>query len=151
MLKAHIESDLKEAMKSGDEARRSTLRMLIAAIQNKEIELVKKDEGLSDNEVMAVIRSEVKKRKDAAEEFTKGGRAEMADNETREAGILAAYLPAEMSDEELDRLVDEAVLAAGSVSQKDFGQIMKALVPLVKGRASGDRVSGAVRSRLQDA
>jgi uncharacterized protein YqeY len=149
MLKQKIESDLKEAMKSGDEARRSTLRMLIASIQNKEIELMKKEAGLSDEEAMGVIRSEVKKRKDAAGEFTKGGRDDMAVKETAEAAILSDYLPAEMANDELVRLVNEAIQTTGAVSEKDFGSVMKALMPMVKGRAGGDRISNAVRARLQ--
>ncbi len=149
MLKQKIESDLKEAMKSGDEARRSTLRMLIASMRNKEIELMKKESGLLDEEILGVIRSEVKKRKDAAEEFTKGGREDMAAKETNEASLLSEYLPAEMTDNELKQMGQDAIQTTGAVTEKDFGNVMKILMPLVKGRASGDRISSAVRARLQ--
>ena len=143
MLKQKIADDLKEAMRAGDELRRSVLRMLISSIQNKEIELQKKDTGLADEEVLQVIRSEVKKRKDAAAEFKAAAREEMATRELEEGKLLEQYLPPEISDEELLRIVE-----TGATSVAEFGTIMKAVMPSLKGRASGDRISAAVREVL---
>ena len=149
MLKQQIGSDLKEAMKQKDALRVSALRMLVAAVQNKEIGLMKKDTGLSDDELLQVIRSEVKKRKEAAGEFEKGGRGEMAKKEKEEAEILEAYLPAELSDDELEDLVRKAAEEQGASSAKDFGAVMKAAMALVEGRAAGNRVAEAVKKYLR--
>src|SRR3989344_7721897 len=140
MLKQRIESDLKEAMKQKDELRTSTLRMLLAAVQNKEISLTKKDEGLSEEEFLQVIRSEVKKRKEAAEGFEKGGRAEMSEKEQKEAKILEVYLPAELSEEDLDSIVKNVMTEQGVSSEKEFGTVMKGVMAVVQGRAAGNRV-----------
>jgi len=148
MLKQKIADDLKEAMRAGDELRRSVLRMLISSIQNKEIELQKKDTGLADEEVLQVIRSEVKKRKDAAAEFKAAAREEMATRELEEGKLLEQYLPPEISDEELLRIVEKGVEETGATSVAEFGTIMKAVMPSLKGRASGDRISAAVREVL---
>src|SRR3989344_2010932 len=102
MLHQKISEDLKQSMKDKDALRTSTLRMLLAAIKNKEISLTKKDTGLSEDELLQVIRLEVKKRKEAAEGFEKGGRAEMSEKEKKEGEILEAYFPSEPFDTELD-------------------------------------------------
>jgi uncharacterized protein len=139
-----ISGDLKEAMKNKDELRMSVLRMLLSAVYNKEISLGKKETGLSEEEFQQVLRSEAKKRKEAAEEFENGGRAELAEKERSEADILGTYLPAEMPNEELRALVKRAV----SGSEHTFGAGMKAAMAEVKGRASGERVSAMVREML---
>ena len=149
MPRQQISDNLKEAMKQKDALRVSTLRMLLAAIQNKEIQLTKKDTGLSEDELLQVIRSEVKKRKEAAAEFEKGKRGEMADQERREAEILEAYLPLELSDEELAAVVEKAIADCGASLPKDFGVVMKAAMTVVEGRAAGNRVAEAVRKSLQ--
>lgn len=149
MLKQRIEVDLKAAMKSRDELRLSTLRMLLAAIQNKEISLLKKDDGLSDDEVLQAIRGEVKKRKEAASEFAKGGRAEMAEKEVKEAVLLEAYLPAELTDEELLDMVEKKVREIGASSEKEFGSVVKAVLLVLEGRAAGERVVQAVKKALR--
>ncbi|TSC73290.1 MAG: hypothetical protein G01um101470_179 [Parcubacteria group bacterium Gr01-1014_70] len=150
MLHHTISEDLKEAMKSHDELRVSTLRMLIAAIRNKEISLIKKDSGLSETELLHVIRSEVKKRKEAAEGFEKGGRREMADKENKEAVILEAYLPAELGEKELLGMVREKIAELGvEHSDRNFGVIMKAVLSAVDGRAAGERVALAVKQVLR--
>ncbi|OGZ56214.1 MAG: hypothetical protein A3H64_01250 [Candidatus Ryanbacteria bacterium RIFCSPLOWO2_02_FULL_45_11c] len=150
MLKQRIESDLKEAMKQKDELRTSTLRMLLAAVQNKEISLTKKDEGLSEEEFLQVIRSEVKKRKEAAEGFEKGGRTELSEKEKKEAEILEIYLPAELSEEELNVIVKQVMRDLGASSEKDFGAVMKGVMTAVLGRAGGNRVADAVKRYLRD-
>ena len=148
MLKEKIVSDLTAAMKQGDAAKRSTLRMLLAAVHNMEIDRRKKDVGLSDEEVVEVIRSEVKKRHDAAQEFEKGGRGERAEEERAEAAILSLYLPPDLPEQDLMRIVEEGVRAADAHTEHDFGSVMKQVMPLLKGRTSGDRISTAVRAVL---
>ena len=149
MLKQRIESDLKVAMKSRDELVTSTLRMLVAAIRNKEISVLKKDSGLTDEEITQVIRTEVKKRKEAVEGFKKGGRSEMAEKEKAEEVILEVYLPAEIGDEELLRIVSDKVEELGiEHREQNFGIVMRAVVAMVKGRATGERVAEAVKKTL---
>ena len=145
-----ISEDLKQAMKNHDELRVSTLRMVLAAVQNKEISLAKKEEGLSDEEFLQVVRSEVKKRKEAAEGFEKGGRAALSEKEKKEGGILEAYLPAELSEEELENIVKNSIAQQGLSSQKDFGAVMKNIMTAVEGRAAGNRVADAVKKSLRN-
>ena len=147
-LKQKIAEDQKNALKSGDKETLSVLRMLSAAIGNKEIELRKKDIGLSDEEVFSVISSEAKKRKDAIEEYKKAGRDDSAKKEEFEMGVLKKYLPPEISDEDLVRIVRDGIRETGAISQADFSKVMKTIMPTLKGKASGDRVSNAVKAEL---
>ncbi len=140
-LMGTLRDDLKTALKGGDAFRSSTLRMAIAAALNKAIQLLKKDIGLSDEEVAEVVRVEVKKRKDAAAEFAKGGREDLAEKEMKEAGILSVYLPPEMADEEVERVIKEGIRETGATTKADFGKVMKTVMPVLKGKASGDRIS----------
>ncbi len=146
MLKEKIQADAKAAMKAKDELRLSVLRLLSSAIHNREIE---KHGELTEEEIVAAIRSELKKRKDAAEQFLKGGRKELADKEAAEAKILETYLPGELPDEEIEKVAREAIAILGEVTQKDFGRVMGEVMKRVKGQASGDRISAAVRKFLQ--
>lgn len=152
-----IKEDLKEAMKKGEATRTSTIRMLLSAIHNKEIELGKKEIGLSDEEIMDAIRSESKKRQDAILGFEKGNRPELAEQEKDELAILESYLPSEISDEELLVMVKKGITdalgrsptgEAGATSAADFGKAMKILSPLLKGKASGSRIASAVKKEL---
>lgn len=145
MLKDKIKEDLKDALKQRNAVSSSTLKMLWAAIINKEIELNKKAEGLSDEEILSVIRSEVKKRQDSIDAYLKGGRPELADNEKKEQELLKTYLPADLMDEEIEKIVKEAL---GESEKKDFGAIMKVVVAKTKGRADGQRVSKKVKEAL---
>jgi len=147
-LKERINSDLKEALKSGDAFRRSVLGMLKSAIQNKEIEKKKKEEGLTEMETQEVIRSETKKRLDSASTFRKAGEEKRAKSEEAEAEILKKYLPPEASDEDVKKAVEQAIAQAGSKSKKDFGKIMGEVMKRIKGQASGDRVSKAVKEAM---
>lgn len=151
MLQQKLHEDLKQAMKQKDALCVSTLRMLISAIRNKEISLIKKDTGLSEDETLQVIRTEVKQRKEAAAEFEKGGRPELAKKELSEATLLEAYLPVELSDDELRLKAEAAVRESGVHSEKDFGKVMKLVMPSVQGRASGQRVMHAVKDVLRNA
>ena len=149
-MKERITVDLKEAMKAKDELRLSVLRMLNAAIKNAEIG---KRQGssqpeLTDEEILKTIASEMKKRKDAAEGFTTGGKIESAQKELAEARILEAYLPTQLTDEEIDQHVKAVVAELMNITEKDFGKVMKEVMGKVQGQASGDRVSAAVKKAL---
>ncbi|MBI2023379.1 GatB/YqeY domain-containing protein [Candidatus Giovannonibacteria bacterium] len=147
-LKQKISDDIKEAMIKKEAVKLSTLRMLSASITNKEISLLKKDVGLSDEEVVEVLSTEANRRKDAIAEFTKGGRGDLADKEAEELEILKTYLPPEISDDELLRIIKDGIRETGAVSEKEFGKVMKIIMPALKGRASGDRISGKLREEL---
>lgn len=147
-LKQHIQSDLIHSLKQKNAEKLSTLRMLSAAITNKEIELRKKDVGLSDEEIIEVIQSEVKKRKDAIEEFKKGKREDLAHKEEGELSVLSFYLPPEMSDEEMSARVLEGIREANAKGPSDFGNVMKVIMPVLKGKASGDRITAIVKAKL---
>ncbi len=147
-LKDKIAEDQKNSLKEGDTLRLSTLRMLSAAVANKEIELRKKDVGLSDQEILGVISSEAKKRKDAAEGYRTGAREELAQKEEAELKILQSYLPPEISEEDLRRIIKDGIREAGAVNQQDFAKVMKVIMPTLKGKASGDRISGALKEEL---
>ncbi|MDO8581471.1 MAG: GatB/YqeY domain-containing protein [bacterium] len=145
-IKEKIQVDLIAAMKKKEELKLSTLRMLISAIRNKEIE--KRPVVLTDDDVLAVVASEVKKRADAITDYTKGERPELAQKEQSEKKFLEIYLPAQLSDTELATLVDAAIKESGATTQKDFGAVMKALMPKVKGKAPGNKISDCVKQRL---
>lgn len=148
MLKKKLEDDARQALKSGQTLKVSVLRMTLAAIANREIELLKKEIGLSDEEVIGVLNRELKKRKDASKEFIRGGRSELAKKEDFEAEIIQTYLPAELSDSELERIVDESVREVAAKGPADFGLVMRGAMAVLKGKASGERVSGAVKRAL---
>jgi uncharacterized protein YqeY len=146
-LKAQLRSDLTSAMKARDELRSATIRMALTAITNEEVAGAVARE-LSDDEVVKVLGREAKKRKEAAEAFAGAGRAEQAAREVAEGEVLAAYLPAQLSDEELHALVDAAVAESGAEGPRAMGAVMKVLTPRVAGRADGSRVAAAVKARL---
>jgi uncharacterized protein YqeY len=135
-----VQADVRTAMKAGDRERAAALRMVVDSLQ--------KDAKLGDGDEVAVLQRERKKRLEAAEAYHEAGRAEQADAERREAELIEAYLPQQLSDEELAELVDAAVAETGASEQKQMGQVMSALMPKVAGRADGKRVSAAVRERL---
>jgi uncharacterized protein YqeY len=144
-LKERLDQDLKSAMREKAQLRLDTIRMLKSAIKYREIELMK---PLDDAGVHAVIGSEVKRRRDAAEQYRAGNRPELADKEDAEIAILQAYLPQQLSEDELRAKVDEAVKKVGAQGMKDMGAVMKALMPEVQGRAEGKAVSDVVKARL---
>lgn len=152
-LKRKIEDAARHALKNQEPELLMTLRMVLAAIKNRELE--KRAKGgapasagapeLTEEEVTAVIRSEVKKREYAAGEFEKAGRRDLAEKEKREVAILEKYLPAEISDEEIEKLL---VPAAQGATAADFGKVMFAAMKAVAGRAAGERIAMAVRRML---
>lgn len=145
MLLLRIDNDLKDAARAKDKLRLSTLRMLKSAVGYREIETGK---PLEDGEVVVVIGTLIKQRRDAAAQYTGGGRPELAASENAEIGILEAYLPKQLADDELLGLVREAVEASGAKGPREMGAVMKALMPKVQGRAEGKRVSDAVKAAL---
>lgn len=152
-LKEKIQQELTEAIKKREELKASVLRLLTAAILNKEKEKryklkEEKDTPLTDEEVVEVITSEVKKRKEAILEYEKGQRQELADKEKKEAEILQAYLPEQLSEDEIKKIVKEAINQTSAKDLKDMGRVMAALMPRIKGRAEGGTVSNIVKELL---
>ena len=139
---------MKEAMRTGDADRLSVIRLLRATIKNKEIEKGK-GQKLAEEEVMQVISSAVKQRRESVELFEKGGRQDLAEKEKKEIAILQSYLPQPVSEEELRAKVKEAIAQAGVNDVKQMGKVMKILVPQLVGRAEGDSISRMVRACLE--
>ncbi len=148
-LHDRIESDLRTSMKARDKARTSALRMVVAALKNTAVAEGLGPQGrLPDETVQKVLTTEVKRRREAATAFADAGREEQAAAETAEAAIYADYLPAQLSDDELGAIVDRAIADTGAEGPQAMGQVMKAAMPLVQGRADGNRVSAMVKARL---
>lgn len=144
---ARLEADLKEALKSGQKRRVSTLRLLLANLKNERIQLQR---DLTDDEISAAIRRAVKQRRDSIEQYTAGGRADLVAAETEELGILEAYLPKSISDEELEAIIADIVREKGLSSAKDVGSVMKELMSRnsLKGRVDGKRAQEIARRLL---
>lgn len=146
-LKDRLRADLTAATKSRDELVRDTLRLALAAVQTAEVAGDSPRE-LTDSDVLAVLTNQAKRRREAATAFTDGGRPELAERERAEGAVLDAYLPAQLSDEELAELVRTAVAGSGVTDMKGMGQAMKAAQAAVAGRADGGRVAALVRQQL---
>ena len=146
-LKARLQADLTASMKARDELTTATLRMALTAVGNEEV-AGKVARELSDEEVLKVLAREAKKRREAADAFTSGGRADRAARELAEGAVLDGYLPAQLSDEELTELVQQAVEESGAAGPQAMGAVMKAVGPKIGGRAEGGRVAAAVRTAL---
>lgn len=146
-LKDRLSNDMRAAMKARNELTTSTLRMALAAVRTAEVAGSEARE-LSDDEVLAVLTKEAKKRREAATAFADAGRAELADKERAEEQILARYLPAQLSDEELSSIVTKALSGVGATGRSAMGQAMKAAQAEVAGRAEGARVAAEVRRQL---
>jgi uncharacterized protein YqeY len=150
-LKQTLQSDLHKALKSRDELSAATLRMALAAITNAEV-AGKQAKELSDDEVLAVLDKEAKKRRESAEAYRDANRPELADREEAELGVLTGYLPSPLSEAEVSAIIDEAIAAAaaaGKTGMAAMGPVMQQVTAATKGRADGKTVSGIVRSRLQ--
>ena len=135
-----VQADVRTAMKAGERERAAALRMIVDSLQQ--------DAKLGKGDEVAVLQRERKKRLEAADAYHEANRTEQAEAERFEAELIEAYLPAQLSDEELAGLVDAAVAETGATEQKQMGQVMSALMPKLGGRADGKRVSAAVRERL---
>lgn len=141
-----LREPIQTALKAGDKVRVSVLRLLSTALKNAEVQ---KMAALDADEAIQIVVREVKKRNEAAAEFEKGGRADRAADERAEADILRHWLPAQLSSEELEALVDAAVAESGATTKAETGSVMKILMPRVKGKADGKRVAELVANRLQ--
>jgi len=144
-LKARLAKDLKEAMKSGDRLKTSVIRLLSSVIKNREIE---KRGELDDQEIIQAVVASCKLRKEAIEQYVKGGRNDLAAKEEAELKLLESYLPPPFSPEELRQKVDEAILTSSATSLKDMGKVMALLMPEIAGRADGKVASQMVREAL---
>ena len=144
-LRDQINQDMKAAMRSKDEARLSAIRMLWAAIQRREV-----DERitLDDTQVLSVVEKTVRQSRDAVEQFLKGNRPDLADKENRDIAFWEVYLPAQASDEEVAKLVHEAIATTGAVSIKDMGKVVGVLKPKLQGRSDMGKVSALVKAQL---
>ena len=145
-LKDKIREDLKNAMKSKDEVAVRTLRMVIAAIKNFEVEKMKE---ASDEDVIAVLQKEAKKRKEAIEQYKAAERDDLASAEEAELRVIEKYLPEQMSEGEIKELAKEIIKQVGATTVKDLGKVMKEIMPKVKGKADGKLVNKIVRELLE--
>jgi uncharacterized protein len=146
-LKEQLRADLTAAMKARDETSTRTLRMVLTSISNEEVS-GDSARDLSDDEVLKIVGREAKRRREAATAFADAGRDDQAAAERAEEDVLAAYLPAQLSDEELSALVAAAIAETGASGPTGIGPVMKAVTPKVAGRAEGSRVAAMVRSQL---
>lgn len=144
-LAERLDADMKQAMKDKDKVRLSTIRMIRTAIKNTEIDQKK---TLTDEEILDVLNRELKQRRDSLQAFEAGGRSDLVDQVQQEIAVLQAYLPEQLSEEELRVIVLETIQETGAVAKKDMGKVMSALMPKIKGRADGKLVNQLVQSHL---
>lgn len=144
-LKSRITADMKSAMRASDKDRLGVIRLLQAAIKQREVD---ERVELDDAQVTAVIEKMVKQRRDSVQQYTDGGRPELAAAEQAEIDILADYLPEQLGEAEIAQLIDEAIAATGAEGMKDMGKVMGVLKPKLSGRADMGAVSGLIKARL---
>ena len=144
-LKDRITEDMKNAMRAGEKERLATIRLILSAVKQREV-----DERitLDDSQVLAAIEKMIKQRKEAITQFEAGGRADLVAKETAEIAILQAYLPAQMSDAEIDALIAEAIASTGAASIKDMGKVMGVVKAKAQGRADMGAVSARIKQKL---
>ena len=147
-LQSKISEDVKNALRNQEKLKLSVLRMLLASIKNRIIEL--KNKELPDEQIVAVIGSEIKKRRDAVYEFEKVGRQDAADTEKDEISILMDYMPAQLTEDQIISLIDNTISELSIESIKDLGKLMKSLMPKTRGKADGALVSKLVRKKLDN-
>ncbi|WMT42395.1 GatB/YqeY domain-containing protein [Paenibacillus sp. D2_2] len=145
-LSERLNEDMKQAMKSQDKFKLSTIRMVRSTIKNLEIDLKR---TLDDNEVLDILSREIKQRKDALQEFEKAGREDLATSARAEVEIIAVYLPKQLTEEEIKVIVQQTIQETGASSKADMGKLMGALMPKVKGLADGKLVNQVVQQALQ--
>jgi uncharacterized protein YqeY len=144
-LKDRITSDMKEAMKAGDKPRLSVIRLILAGVKQREV-----DERitLDDAQVLAVLDKMLKQRRESVDQFEKGGRQDLADAEKVEIRVIQGYMPAQLSEAELDQMITAAVAESGAASIKDMGKVMGILKPKVAGKADMSAVSARIKAKL---
>ena len=147
-LLQRLDADLRAALKESDKLKLSVIRLVKAAAKNRQI-----DQGheLSDEEVLAVMATLAKQRRESIEQFSMGGRTDLAEQEKKELAILQSYMPAQLPPEELDRIILEAIQESGVKDEKEIGKVMRVLMPRIKGVADGKEVNRRVRELLQTA
>jgi len=145
MLKSRIQDDVKAAMKAKEKARLATLRLISAAIKQREVD---ERTELNDEQVLAVLEKMIKQRRDSISQYQSAGRQELADQEMSEIAIIEAYMPEGLSDEEIAALIEAAVNESGAESIRDMGKVMGLLKPKMQGRADMGKVSGLVKQKL---
>lgn len=145
MILERVQKQIAESMKAKDEIRLSTLKMLLSAFEYKKIDL---QHALSEEEELAVVRAEAKKRRDAIDLYKKGGAKDRAEKEQKELEILREFLPAEMSDDELEKIVSQVISETGANSMTDMGKVMGEVMQRISGKAEGGRVSQMVKQKL---
>ncbi|WP_172194105.1 MULTISPECIES: GatB/YqeY domain-containing protein [Saccharibacillus] len=145
-LSERLNEDMKQAMRSKDKFKLSTIRMIRATVKNQEIDLKR---TLDDAEVLDILSREIKQRKDSLQEFQKAGRDDLAETVEAEIAIVAEYLPAQLAEEEVKSIVQQTIQETGASSKADMGKVMAALMPKVKGRADGKLVNQVVQQYLQ--
>jgi uncharacterized protein YqeY len=146
-LKETLQSDLTESIRSRNELKSGTIRMVLTAITNEEV-AGKEARTLSDAEIITVLSREAKKRREAAEAFAEGGRADRAEQEKQEGEIIATYLPAQLSEDEVKKIIADAIAQSGASGPQGMGQVMKLVTPQTAGKADGGLVSGLVKAAL---
>jgi uncharacterized protein YqeY len=146
-LKETLQSDLTEAIRSRDEIKSGTIRMVLTAITNEEVS-GKEARTLSDAEIITVLSREGKKRREAAEAFADAGRADRAEQEKKEGEIIATYLPTQLSEDEVKKIIADAIAQTGASGPKGMGQVMKVVTLQTAGKADGGLVSGLVKAAL---
>ncbi|GAB4352741.1 MAG: CBU_1594 family Dot/Icm type IV secretion system effector [Gammaproteobacteria bacterium] len=144
-LKSTIQADMKAALKGGDKRRLGAIRLLLAAIKQREID---ERTELDDTQVLAVIDKMVKQRRDSIKQYQEAGRQELAEQEQYEIGVLENYLPAALTPEEIEAMIESAIEECGAESMRDMGKVMGILKPRMQGRADMGAVSGKVKARL---
>src|SRR3989338_4335841 len=148
MLKQKLQSELKESMLAKDALKTSVLRMVLSAINYYEIQKGGAGYEATDEDVLSVIQKEAKQHRDSIEQFTSAKRSDLVDKETKELELLQKYLPQQISEEEIEKLVKEAVTQTGASSPADMGKVMAALMPKIKGKADGGLISKIVKASL---
>jgi len=146
-LKETLKSDLTEAIRSSDKVVSGTIRMVLTAITNEEVS-GKEARVLSDEEIITVLSREAKKRREAAEEFAKAGRTDRAADEKAEGEVIAKYLPAQLSEDDIKKLIADAVASTGAAGPADMGKVMGAIKPKIAGKADGALVSSLIKAAL---
>ncbi|MCX8069627.1 MAG: GatB/YqeY domain-containing protein [Thermodesulfovibrionales bacterium] len=142
---AKIDADLKEALKNKQEIRLSTLRLIKASIKNKSID---KQSPLNDEDIVSLLSSQIKQRKESIEQYTKAGRNDLADKEQQEIDIIKTYLPEELTPQEIDTIIQSAIKEVNASSPSDMGKVMKVVMPKTRGKADGKYVNERVKALL---
>jgi uncharacterized protein len=144
-IQEKVSAELLVAMKSRDQVKTSTLRMLISAFRYKEIE---RQKSLSDSELLEVVQSEAKRRRESMEEYKKANRADLSSKEEAELAVLKVYLPEMLSEQELQKIVTDTIQSIGAKGPQDMGKVMSALMPQIRGRADGKQTQQFVQQQL---